>query len=131
MPGVYHQYRQVCVYTSPDHRVSGSHSRPHQHGATTTPCQNKANLSRVSSDNEDDGVNLNLYSSTPAGQNELNRLCNSPYSPLLSKPADGTCQHPREPLPGLWESSNLATSQPGRTGMVEHSNGQMEWQDSP
>ena len=97
----------------------------------TSSCQDKTDSSRVSTDNEDGGANLSPNTSTPIGQNEFNDMCNSPCTPLLQKPADGSLQCPGDQLPGLRGYTDPLASQLGRAEMVGYGDVQMEWEDSP
>ena len=81
MPGIHYQHREVSTDSRPDHRVSGSHCRLHQYGATTTSYQDEADSSGVSTDNED-GRQNSQNPGTSSGQDELNSLRNSP-APLF------------------------------------------------
>ena len=129
--GIHHQHREICAYPRSDHRVLGSHSQLHQYGATTSSYQDKTDSSRVLTDNEDGGANLSPNTSTPIGQKEFNDMRNSPCTPLLQKPADGSLQCPGDQLPGLRGNTDPLASQLGRAEMVGHGDVQMEWEDSP
>ena len=78
IPEVHYEYREVCTDFRPDHRVSESHCQLHQYGATTTSYQDEADLSRVSTDNEDGRVNLGQNPGMSSGQDKLNSLRNTP-----------------------------------------------------
>ena len=97
MSGLHHQHREICTHPRPDYRISGSHSKLHQYGVTPACCQDKADLSRVSTDNEDGRANLSLNFGSPSGQDEFNVTCNSPYTFFLQKSADGALQDIGEP----------------------------------
>ena len=117
MPGIHYQHREVSTDSRPDHRVSGSHCRLYQYGATTTSYQDEADSSGVSTDNEDGRLNISQNLGTSSGQDELNYLRNSPFSPLLSKSTDGSLSNTLENH--SQDHEGLVTLPPARLEEVE------------